>query len=736
MKSIFGKIHVITLLLIGFSHFSSAQKVNGHILERDSNGETQPLIGANIHWVNTTFGATTNADGYFEINRPRNAEQLVISFVGYQSDTLIVSRSQTHVMHTLQSSVELEGVVFAGRAPGAHFDRANPLQTQVITRNELNRAACCNLSESFETNASVDVSYSDAVTGAKQIELLGLAGTYSQIQIENIPALRGLSSTFGLGFVPGSWMESIQISKGTASVANGYESITGQINVEYKKPWEDEVFYVNGYANSLGMAEINSNISFDVSPKVSTMVLTRVENMSFENDHNHDTFLNHPLIKQYHIMNRWKYDAENFESQLGVRVLDEDRRAGQIDNGHIANPFGIDIQTRQYEAFGKAGYIFNRPATTLGLITSASQHDQSSLFGETGYTGFQQSFYSNLVFLTYIGRTNHTIKTGLSFVYDRYEEHLGAQDFDRTEIVPGAYLEYSYKWLDDLTVLAGARYDNHSLFGNLFTPRLHLRYKPIEQLNIRASAGRGFRSPNIIAENIYLLASSRNLVFVEDIEMEEAWNFGLNLIQRYRVNDRELTISTDFYRTNFVNQLIVDMDQDPFSVFFYNLDGKSYSNNIQAEASYSPVDRLDITVAYRWNDVRSTINYELIEKPLMSRYKGFISTSYQTPLRRWQFDYTVHLNGEGRLPSTNHLPEEHRRGDSFPAYVTMNAQIKRNFRQWEAYIGVENLSSFTQENPIVLPDNPYGPYFDASMVWGPLTGRKFYIGFRYSIDRE
>lgn len=729
------KTRIITLIIILFPLLGFAQKIDGHISEKDENGNIIRLVGANLFWAGTTVGETTNDEGYFIIHRPEGAQKLVISFVGFESDTIIVGPNQTHVMHTMKNSVELDGVVFTGSAPGAHFDRVNPIQTQVITRNELERAACCNLSESFETNASVDVSYTDAVTGAKQIQLLGLAGIYSQIQVENLPALRGLASTFGLGYVPGSWMESIQVSKGTASVANGYESIAGQINVEYKKPWEDEVFYVNGYANSIGMAEFNTNFSLKVSPKVSTMVLAHVENMSFEDDHNHDTFLNHPLVKQYHALNRWKYESGDFETQLGIRLLDEERTAGQMMHSNLTNPFGIEINTRQYEGFAKAGYIFSRPATSLGLISSVNQHEQNSLFGQTTYNGLQQSFYSNLVFITYIGRTNHSIKTGLSFTYDSYEENLNDNSLAREEIVPGAYMEYSYKWLEKLTVLAGARIDDHNLHGTLFTPRLHVRYQPFEQLNIRASAGKGYRTSNVIAENMYLLASSRNMIFAEDIGIEEALNFGINITQRYKLWDRELTVNTDFYRTNFINQLIVDMDQSPNNVYFYNLKGTSYSNSFQAELSYKLTEGFDITAAYRWNDVRSTINDVLVEKPLVSRYKGFLSTSLETPKRDWQFDYTIHLNGSGRLPQTDLLPEEFQRGESFPAFVTMNAQVSKKFRSVDAYIGVENLTGFMQENPIISADNPYSPYFDASMVWGPLTGRKIYIGFRYAISR-
>ncbi len=726
---------IITIAILLFALLSHAQKIDGHISEKGDNGKTRTLAGANVFWLNTTLGTTTDTNGYFILSRPEGAKDLVISFVGFKTDTLTISPNQTHVMHTMSSSISIDGVIVERSKPNAHFDRVNPVQTQVITRNELERAACCNLSESFETNASVDVSYTDAVTGAKQIQLLGLAGTYSQIQVENIPALRGLASTFGLGYVPGSWMESIQVSKGTASVANGYESIAGQINVEYKKPWEDEIFFVNGYANSIGMAEFNTNFSTSLSNNLSTMVLAHVENMSIENDHNNDSFLNHPLVKQYHVLNRWKYQFGGFESQMGIRLLDEKRNAGQLMQNDITNPFSIEINTRQYEGFAKAGYIFDRPNTSLGLIASVNQHEQQSAFGPTMYNGMQQSLYSNLVFITYLGRTNHTVKTGLSFAYDYYNESLNDISLNRTETIPGAYLEYTYKWLDALTLMAGARVDNHNLHGNLFTPRLHVRYQPFEQLNIRASAGKGYRTANIIAENMYLLANSRNMVFVEEIGIEEAWNYGINITQRYELMGRELVINTDFYRTQFNNQLVVDMDQDPNNVYFYNLDGDSYSNSLQVEASYKPVERLDVTIAYRWNDVRSTINSELIEKPLVSRYKGFISTSYETLNREWQFDYTLHLNGEGRLPNTNQFPEEYRRSENYPAFFTMNAQISKKFKSVDAYIGMENITGFTQKNPIISADNPYSPYFDASMVWGPLTGRKVYVGFRYAINK-
>jgi len=733
-------IYLILFILTPLSQIF-AQSISGTVMEKNEKNDRLPLLGANVYWAGTTIGTNTDTKGFFKLEKPNQVDlKLVISFVGYKTDTMSISADQESISCVLEKEVYLDNITVKGYAKGVHFDRLNPLAAQVVTSGELKRAACCNLSESFVTNASVDVSYSDAVTGAKQIQLLGLAGTYTQIQAENIPILRGLGSTFGLSYVPGSWMESIQISKGTASVANGYESITGQINIEYKKPWNDEKFFANVYTNSEGMTETNADYSFNVNAKISSMVLVHSEYSQSRLDHNMDTFLDHPLVKQYNIFNRWKYQGEKLQSQFGIKYLNEQRIAGQSsyrtgDSISTSSPFGIDIDTRRIEGFGKVGYIFDRPETSLGFIVSASNHDQNSIFGLKKYNADQQSLFANLIFITYLGSTNHSIKTGLSYNFDNYNENLNSINFDRKERVPGAYFEYTYKWLEKLTLMGGLRYDHHNSFGGFITPRAHIRYQPIDQITIRSSIGLGYRSPSILAENSYLLASSRQIVFLESPKMEKALNYGINIVQRYKLFDRELTISTDYYRSTFENQVVVDMNQSVNSIYFYNLKGKSYSNSAQIEVNYEPISGFNVTAAWRLNDVKTTINGKLEQKPLMSKYKGLVSLGYKTPLKKWQFDYSIQFNGGGNLPDMNGYPLALQKRSTFSAYTIMNAQITKYFRKFEVYVGVENLTGFMQENPIISPDTPYGPYFDASMVWGPLTGSKYYAGLRMSISK-
>lgn len=729
-----NRIVVLTLLLLLMVEYklnAQGNSIKGFVFELNEKGDTIPLQGAAVIWLKSQIGTTTNEKGFFVLE-PANSKKIVISYVGYETDTIELTNRSLPIKHVLKSTLNIDAVTVKADRGNTFIQKLNPIQTQVITSGELTRAACCNLSESFETNASVDVSYSDAITGAKQIQLLGLSGTYTQMQYENIPTMRGLSSTFGLSYVPGPWMESIQVSKGTASVSNGYESITGQINIEYKKPWAEEKSYYNLYASSLGMAEVNANYSFDVSPKVSTMLMVHGGMLNNRIDHNHDSFLDQPLTKQYHLFNRWEYQGKKWESQLGVKLMNEERLAGQVSfyentPSRVGNPYGVKYSTQIVESFNKIGYVANRPNTSIGLINAVTLHNQDATIGIRLHNAKQFSYYGNLVAITYIGNTNHSIKGGATIRYDRFDEALDSIPFNRTELIRGVYGEYTYKYLEMLTLMAGIRVDENSRYGTLVTPRFHGMVKPITNLTIRASVGKGYRSPSFIGENANLLVSSRNVIIEEESKIEEAWNAGISINQKVKVGNTPFSLTADFYRVWFINQFIADIDRDNNAVYFYNLKGKSYSNTMQVELTGEPVKNLLLTVAFRINDVKQTINDTLQPKPLLSRNKGLFTLSYKTPTRKWQFDYTLNFSGSGRLPKNyGMVPNE----KEFKPFVTMNLQVTKMFRRFDLYIGVENLTGFTQKNPIVSWENPWSSTFDASQIWGPLTGQKFYVGFR------
>lgn len=744
------RLKLFILLFFSISSLSFAQTmVTGHVFEKNGNNEV-PVIGANVYWAETTRGTSTNNDGIFSLPWPGEKARLVVSFVGYEPDTMLLSSPQQGLIIALNQTKELDEVRVSAREPGSHISRLNPITTIDITSAELCKAACCSLAESFETNASVDVSYTDAATGAKQIQLLGLSGLYVQMLTENMPDSRGLGSVYGLDFVPGPWMESIQVSKGAASVSNGYESLTGQINLQYKKPETSEKLFVNGFVNSSGRVESNVNSGINFGQTWATAVLAHASADSRKNDHNNDGFLDEPLTQRYIFMNRWSGDlSPDIFTQFGVKILDEERSGGQATfNRKKAyseqEAYGIAIDTRNIGAFFKAGYIFpNDPEKSIAIVSNYSYHDQESLYGHRYYLGTQNYLAGNLIFASHFGNPQaHKYTTGVNYLYDKLEENLSgnlsgifAPNGSRTEKVLGAYFQYSYIIPEKLTLLAGLRADNHNIFGSFYTPRIHLRYSPNERFVIRSSAGKGYRTPNALAENNSVLASSRQIFVSENIDMEEAWNYGLNVSSYIEIGLRELTINLEYYRTSFINQLVADMDQSAREVHFSMLEGKSYSNVFQAEASAEIFRGLDIVAAWRLNDVKLTTKNELRQKALQGRYRGLLNLSYSTPIPRWQVDFTAQFAGPGRVPDTSENPTTLQRDKRFEAFQVFNTQVTRYLRHWSFYAGIENIGDYTQANPIIAADSPFSEYFDSSMIWGPLMGRKIYFGFRFAIDR-
>jgi len=494
--------------------------------------------------------------------------------------------------------------------------------------------------------------------------------------------------------------------------------------------------------NDKGKIEGNANARINITDKLTNIILLHAENTNTKNDGNGDGFLDHPLVKQYNVLNKLKFfDAKKkFAFQAGFHMIDEERSGGQklFDESkkQISNNFyGIDIKTKRYQGFLKSGYEFkNNINNNIAIKTSATYHSQESFFGLNKYNGIQKSAYANVIFQSYIKNLDHRFATGASFAYDDYEESLNDSAFTREEIVPGAFFQYTMEHKKLPIVLAGIRVDHHNIHGVFVTPRLHIRHKFNENNILRLSGGKGYRTANIIAENSFLLASSRNLNFLEDLEMEEAWNYGVNFTKYITIKKRELVLNADFYKTDFINQVVIDMDQNVSQIYFYNLDGKSFSNNYQIELKYELIKRMDVVLAYRYTDVRTTINNDLIRKPLTNKYKGLFNISYYTNLKKWQFDFTAQFNSDTRLSSTANNPVKYQRGEKSPAYTILNAQITKYFKTWNVYVGGENLTNFTQSNPIIASDDPFGKYFDASQVWGPLVGRKFYIGVRFKID--
>jgi len=749
------QLTLITLLLLAFGSVAFAQTkgfIEGTVYEEAENGQRTPLPGVNVYWKIVNEGTVTDADGHYKIPLHEQIGCLVFSCISYENDTIHHMSEPAHYDHVFHSTHMLNEVQIAARQKATTLNPIKAIAVQSITSEGLKRAACCSLAESFETNASVDVSYSDAVTGAKQIELLGLSGLYTQMMAENMPNFRGLAAAFGLNYVPGNWMNAIQISKGTSSVRNGYESISGQINVDYKRPelGESEKLFLNLYGNTMTMTELNFNTRWNVGKNGSMMLLGHANQNFMKMDGNGDNFIDDPMVTQGNIFFRYNYANNDwFEGMWGVKALYENRWGGQMDYLPWPNTgstgTGFVIATQRYEAFSKTGFIFDRDDTSLGFQQQFVYHGLgSSYFSRTYYDATQTSYYANLLFDSYLVNDHHKYSVGASYSYDKYDEHLNNKDlsthidstFLRTEHVPGAFAEYVFNDDHHWSVIAGFRADYNTYYQKmLYTPRLHVRFKTHDELTLRASAGKGYRSPNVLAENSTMMASSRIIRFLDTPKMEEAWNYGINLTKGIDIGWRELTIQADFYRTDFVNQIVLDRDADAHQIRIYNLDGKSYSNAAQIEANCEIIKNFDLTLAFRYNDVKMTINDTLREKPFVNRYKGLVSMSYAPGT--WQFDFTTQFNGDSRVPNLSgnaSAVSQHQDIRRSPFYVIMNAQVTKKLGKcWELYLGGENLTNYKQDYPIISADNPASEDFDASMVWGPLSGIRAYLGVRFQI---
>lgn len=729
---------------------SAQNTLDGVILEANSNQKTIPLAGANVYWLHTTVGVVTGLDGEFSIPYKPEYKKLVISYVGYKTDTLTIRGSKS-ITHNLQPTSDLDEITITSRKQSTSKSYLAAQNIMTVSSDELLKAACCNLSESFETNPSIDVNFADAISGTRQIRMLGLTSPYILIAMENVPTVRGAAQAYGLSFTPGTWVESIQITKGAGSVVNGYESIAGQINAELQKPSKDNRFFLNLYGATNERLELNTHFNTKVSDKWSTGLYIHGNSHQKKHDVNDDGFMDMPIYNQINVMNRWQYtnNEKGLVSFLNVRYLNDEKQTGEIDfnpdtDKLTTNAWGSEINTERFDFSGKFGYVNPEvPWQNLSAQFAASHHKQESYFGLNTYNIKHNSVYSSLNYSSIISDSRHKFNTGVSFTYDHYDEALSTTDFERTDNSIGAYVEYAFDNLERLNLTVGLRADQHNRLGFFVTPRVHARYTPWEKAAFRASFGRGKRSANVFAENQNIFSTSRQINILSSggeiygLDPEIAWNYGVSFLQGFNFLGRKADVTLDYYRTDFQNQIVADWE-NPQEVNFYNLDGESYANSFQAEVSYNAFTNFDMRLAYKLYDVKTTYQTGNLEKALTPKHRFFANASYQTAghgvIEKWKFDVTYNWLGKQRFTNTSSSPSQYQRDEYTPTIGTLNAQITKVFSsKFEIYLGGENITNVKQSDPIIGADDPFGANFDTSFVYGPIFGSMYYAGLRFKI---
>ncbi|MBP9185988.1 MAG: TonB-dependent receptor [Bacteroidia bacterium] len=732
------KIKLCAIVLSLFLSTQTFAQIKGVVIDKKDNSA---LIGASVYWLAANKGTTTDTKGVFEIALPpRLPDTLVISYIGYKTDTLLNLASDKEIVIRLASISTLDEAVVTEKRAAVSFNMIDPFNKTTLGKAELVKAACCNLSESFETNATVDVSYSDAISGSKQIKVLGLDGAYAQITKEMLPGIRGLNTNYGFSHIPGTWVDAIEITKGVGSVENGYESMSGHINIELDKPEKSDRFFVNLFAGDAGRLEANVHAKHKFNDKWSTLLLTHANSTSIKNDFNKDGFLDIPVGYQYNILNRWRYDKPgSILATFGVHALLDNRLGGQTNFDNKAQNdsktiYGVSINTKQLEGFGKLGIAFaNQPYKSIKIMGSSRIYEHDAYYGFKTYKGTEKTSYANFIYQSIIGSSDYKFKAGANILYDDFNETYNDSNFKRTEIVPGAFGEVNYDIQGKTNILFGVRTDYHNLYGLMINPRLHIKYNIFKYTVFRISGGRGMRVANPFIENAATMASSRTVTVLEKLNPEVAWNYGTSITHSFKIGNGNTTILVDFYRTDFENQVIADLYTNYTQLLLYNLNGKSYSNSFQTEIIYEPIKKLELRAAYKYQDVKATYNNVLLTKPLVAKHRVLLNAAYATRFDKWKYDATFKWFGQQSLPSTAELQHGLHTNSISPNYYTVNAQITRAFKKWEIYVGVENVFNEMQHHQIVDAQNPFGNNFDASSIWGPIMGRVLYTGMRFNI---
>ncbi len=630
----------------------------------------------------------------------------------------------------------LQTAVVSADVAGSYIPKGKDIKAEVITSAGLGKMACCNLAESFENSASVSVGYSDAVTGARQIRLLGQSGIYTQMLDENRPVMRGLSAPFGLSYVPGQWLESIQVSKGVSSVINGVESMTGQINLEHRKPTDEKPLFLHASVMQDGKFDVNAVSSLQFGDKWSTVMLAHVDANRNPMDMNTDGFMDDPRSLQFAFSNRWLYfDPEGVQVRFGVRAIQDRRQGGQMEKeGSSENLWKTDIFNRSLDAYLKVGYpLGDDAANSIALVADYSLQDMGSSFGLRTYDALQHSGFVNLLYQRELS-PEHKYTLGLSDTFDYYDELMPGAAGSLSTILncAGAFGEYTYHRGDVFSSILGLRAEYYHNEGVKLSPRLTIKYAPVESVVLRANMGRGIRYSTPLIDNIGVLSTSKTLVgSITEHPLEESWTMGGSLTWYLPFSEGSRTyLSFDYFRTEFSSQMVADYDMAPGVISFY-VTPHSYTDNFQVDFSAEPIERFTVTLTGRYTDALTQYDGRgLQEKPMTGRYKVVLNLQYATNLRKWIFDFTASVNGPCRV--WDFMQSDYPSGYS-PAYPLLYAQITRRFKGFDVYLGGENLTDYTQKNPIIGADDPFSPSFDASCVWGPLMGRRIYLGIRLTI---
>lgn len=744
-------ICIITLFFTLFS-ISYSQTIRGFVYESIDNTE-RPVSGATVRWLGAEIRAESKTDGTFQIEQYAGIQKLIVQHSHFDTDTVEVTSLPVRI--SLTRIHQVKGVDISAARPSTYFAPTDQ-KTEVITAKELEKAACCDLSTCFSTNSSVQPEVTDVITDTRELQMLGLSGIYTQVLVDNVPGLiHGLNQSYGVSFIPGPMIDRIFVVKGASSVLQGYESISGLVNVLLKDGFDSDRLYLNAYMNSFLEKQVNLAFA-QAFGTWSTYFFGHSVQQARRIDLDGNSFLDVPRITRYSFLNKWSYLNEDAgrRMQFTFKATDEERQGGQFDytpslHRGSTSVYGQTIHNRRYEFLNKSEFIFE-DVGRLSIHASASYHEQDAVYGATQYDAAQRGvlFDAHYAFEPF---EEHTLILGAAYRMLKLEEEITLLQnplsktyngmYASDESIPAVYAEEKMRLFDNqLTLIGGLRFDFHNEHGTVTTPRIFAKYELDAETSIRTTFGAGFHVPHIFSENTFVLSSSRNVIIRAPIEPERAMNYGGSLLRLFSMGELEGSLSIDVFHTQFRNQVVADYDQHVDQIVFENLDDASGSNNLLVELKVKPTHALDTKIAYTFSDVYEKRNGGRKELPFNSRHRFSTALSIAPEDSRWIFSATAEWHGSQRLPDAGLYPVEFRWDNYSKDFLIMNVQATHRWNYFEVYAGIENLFNYTQPNPIINARQPFAQYFEPNFTWGPVKGREIYAGLRLrfyeNVDEE
>jgi outer membrane receptor for ferrienterochelin and colicins len=732
---------------MGILEFAQAQlgSLSGKLLH-----ENQPVEFAHLALLRTSLGTISTEQGEYAIdNISAGNYQLKVSAIGYKTITLSVNikSSERKVLNIelIEDVSSLEEVVITGTMKEV-TKMNSPIPVEVYAPSLFLKNPTPNIFEALSMINGVQPQINCNVCSTGDIHINGLEGPYTMILIDGMPIVSSLATVYGLAGIPNSLVKRIEVVKGPASTLYGSEAVGGVINIITKEPLGAPSLKIDAYGTTLGEYNADLSSSFKIK-KSASLVGINYFNFWQKWDVNNDNFTDATLQQRISVFNKWSFhrpSGKNFS--LAGRYVYENRWGGELQ--WTPDHRGTDIYYGESIYTNRAEFIGNyqlKSKENLHVDYSYNYHLQDSYYGTTKYLASQSTAFVQFRWSKQLGK--HDWLAGLPLRYTLYDDNTtGTSSLDGTNnpgitFLPGIFVQDEIKFTDKFSILGGARYDHHSVHGNIFTPRLSFKLSPNPTNTLRLTSGSGYRVVNLFTEEHAALTGARQVIVKNNLDPEKSWNVNLNYAKNITTRQGYINLDASLFYTYFTNKIIGDFTTDPEKIIYDNLAGHAVSRGLTLNGDLSFSNNLKLLTGVTVMEVFRTDNDgNNVPQVHAPSFSGTYTLSYSLLPSRITIDLTGKTTGPMNLPV---VPNDFRPAMS-PWFSLINLQVTKSMNSnLEIYAGVKNLLNFLPKDPLLRPfdpfdknisiDNPNGFSFDTSYNYAPMQGIRGMIGVRWTI---